>query len=654
MRVVSVRLSGFRRYRQATLNVDAPLVAIVGPNQAGKSSLIAGLQFLNHSDPIEIDDLRRGETFADDHTVIEARYRLDASDREAVAGILGGTSVRFLRQDKHRDGTLRYATEPRLTRDQSLRTRARTLLTQALGLRATRETETEESDEDDPSLASLLRSISEGLETTSEDLPPAVLDEIANVAAQIDDEPPNSILGRLRLSLEHLVASERATNPHTVAVGILAPRRPRFLEFDEDDRDLQPDYDLTAVAADPPAALDNLVALAGLDLQQLLAAVQRGDGGEIETLEDHANEELRRVFTEAWRQSPVTVRLRHAANQRIDVLVSADADRWASIAESSDGLRTFVALVAYLAAHEATSPVLLVDEAETHLHYDAQADLVRMFERQTAAAQVIYTTHSAGCLPPDLGRGIRVIEAHDSGDSHIRNSFWSLGSGFSPLVMAMGASVLAFTATRYAVIGEGGTETVLLPSLLREATGMSTLPYQVAPGLAEASDDTLRAMDLEAARVVFVVDGDAEGDKHQNRLLRLNVARPRIGRLPQGMSIEDLLDGALYLDAVNQELVERHGSSARIPQGQLPVAGRASFVKHWCERHGFSEVSKPGVAARLVDSDPDVPFTAPGRRHALRAIHNRFSRAFGLPELTASSPRQLAALVQARRGERSE
>jgi predicted ATP-dependent endonuclease of OLD family len=50
MRVVSLQLKGFRRFSRATLNLDAPLMAIVGPNQAGKTSVLAALNALNDKD----------------------------------------------------------------------------------------------------------------------------------------------------------------------------------------------------------------------------------------------------------------------------------------------------------------------------------------------------------------------------------------------------------------------------------------------------------------------------------------------------------------------------------------------------------------------------------------------------------------------------
>ncbi len=110
--------------------------------------------------------------------------------------------------------------------------------------------------------------------------------------------------------------------------------------------------------------------------------------------------------------------------------------------ERSAGLKMFVALVAFLEVRGYTTPpVLLIDEAETHLHIDAQADLVNTFMTQRQAAKIIYTTHSPACLPPDLGSNIRAVVPDPDHEyrSLIRGSFWDGAAGFSPLMLAMGA-----------------------------------------------------------------------------------------------------------------------------------------------------------------------------------------------------------------------
>ena len=209
----------------------------------------------------------------------------------------------------------------------------------------------------------------------------------------------------------------------------------------------------------PPSALSNLAGLAGLDLGAALSTAQSGDYGARLDLLEAANDQLKQRLTDQWGQTDLQVKL-SMDETVLRIFVSTMGGASFPIAERSDGLRSFVSLVAFSARiRRDPKPILLVDEAETHLHYDAQADLVRVFALQTIAAQVIYTTHSAGCLPEDLGTGVRVLAPSVAPDrTEIRNAFWAGGGGFSPLLLGMGASVLAFSAARFAVICEGGAD----------------------------------------------------------------------------------------------------------------------------------------------------------------------------------------------------
>ena len=63
-----------------------------------------------------------------------------------------------------------------------------------------------------------------------------------------------------------------------------------------------------------------------------------------------------------------------------------DTQRDVPIEERSAGLQMFAALLAFCARYaDYVPPILLFDEAETHLHYGAQADLVHVFETQNVA-----------------------------------------------------------------------------------------------------------------------------------------------------------------------------------------------------------------------------------------------------------------------------
>jgi predicted ATP-dependent endonuclease of OLD family len=199
-------------------------------------------------------------------------------------------------------------------------------------------------------------------------------------------------------------------------------------------------------------------------------------------------------------------------------------------------------------------PILLIDEAEQHLHQNAQGDLIRMLQELSAVQQVIYTTHSPACLPADLGNGVRFVEPITGGLSTIRHDFWSLDRnehvGFNPLLIVMGAGAAAFSSLRGALIAEGVSDMLLLPTLIKLATGKPELIYQVSPGIATASKGDMAKLDLVASRVAYVVDGDEGGNAWKQQLEGANVPKNRIRSLPAGVGLEDLLDRDFYLDAV--------------------------------------------------------------------------------------------------------
>ena len=112
-------------------------------------------------------------------------------------------------------------------------------------------------------------------------------------------------------------------------------------------------------------------------------------------------------------------------DRNLNIVIENEPTEFTNLAERSDGFRQFVALQSFTMKERAEKPILLIDEAETHLHYDAQAALVQMLQKQQVASKVIYSTHSAGCLPEDLGNGVRLVAKTGPSSSKIINRFWS-------------------------------------------------------------------------------------------------------------------------------------------------------------------------------------------------------------------------------------
>lgn len=604
MELVSIGLWGIKRFEadKGDMDVFASPIAIVGPNEAGKTTFLRAFERLNDDEPIPFQELTRG---GKGEACIRAKFRLNDDDRAAIAEAGGvGRPVTFTVYKRESRGGLFTKLEPPLTRDLEAREKARKTLERVRSGRWAKE----ELEEGVSRRSDTLRAIAdllEGEDAFAED----DLEQLRSHISALEDEdgPLPSRVAALARKLIELADLEALPDPDEAAREILLLRRPRFLWFDDAWRSIESQFN---VQADPSPALRALLGLVGLDLGGLRQAIADADEATIAELIEDANREFDVFFKDRWKQANIRVYL-SINGELLNVFVrNARRGRLIPIAERSEGLRQFLALLAFVEQEAANQDVvLLVDEADAHLHYDGQADLVHMFSTQTVVEKILYTTHSAGCLPTDLGTGIRVIEPIGPADqepqdwerSRINNAFWTAGEGFSPLLLAMGAGSFAFSSVRRAVIGEGISEVILLPTLFREATGRDRIEFQVAPGSANVSPSGVGDLSLTAAKVCFLVDGDEGGLAHREKLIEAGVPDDRIlvlGGIGANLAVEDILQKDAYVTAVNAVLA-RHG--LEMDAADVPDLGRKKAVTDWCAARGQDKPSEREVSQHLVE-----------------------------------------------------
>ena len=111
---------------------------------------------------------------------------------------------------------------------------------------------------------------------------------------------------------------------------------------------------------------------------------------------------------------------------------------------------------------------------------------------------------------------------------YVNQQFWSDDPGLVPLLLAMGAGSMAFVPLRPAAIVEGGSDLVLLPSLIKEAARISTLGYQIVPGAAGVPPLRIAGLDLHGVRTVWILDGDKGGIERRKYLGRQQVPKERV------------------------------------------------------------------------------------------------------------------------------
>jgi predicted ATP-dependent endonuclease of OLD family len=632
MNLVWVTIHGYKRFETETkLNLEGKVIALVGPNEAGKSSILSAIRHLNSdgafADTGVLRELTTDAEIPNDQEIIKAGYRLSDHDRETIKQSPGASAARWLYVTKYPDGKLGMEVFPSLHRDLTARRELAEFLS-----RFADEDLIEGLPADKFSLENI-RDIKRAIASTVETLPIDVINELGvfeDLLAQMNSEKENDFADEASRLVEELIAKETSPHPQTVASEILANQRPKFLLFTDDERSLRHVYDLSGTEA-TPIALNNLAALADLDLGQLKDAISKGEVAKVETLIHAANEHLKTIFEESWTQSGVSVHLR-LDDQILNVLVRFAKAAFTSIAERSDGLRHYVTLLAFVTHKGAATqrPILLIDEAEGHLHYDAQADLVQMLAKQEVVAKVIYTTHSVGCLPEDLGTGVRLIQPTPENNirSEIKNWFWdSDDPGLSPLLFGMGATTLAFVPIRRALFAEGAADFILFPSLLRKAIGRSHLDFQTVPGLSSADKEQIPFLRNEATHVAFLVDADEGGKRIATKLRNAGIPEDKIIPLPDndqlGLVLEDFVDPGVYQSAVLQVLSHRPGAQLEIRVSDVPDANRPAWLDNLCKNAGIKPPGRREVAYQILDLQHEAKIVYDRRQKELEGLYAR-------------------------------
>jgi hypothetical protein len=631
VRLTKISFKGFRRLVGASCNVDSKLVAFLGPNEAGKSSILQGLEWCLNGDKLDQKDIARSFTPEPNRPVVSLTFILDDDDIAELGahGIVAKPHTQY-RLHRSTSGKRLHGFAPHLERDWEEPIQLASQIARSVEESLPRESLSQLERAAHRKCATLARAALGKRELgTSLFSNLQLLDEERTALAMRD---ANLVAQAVRLYDLLLTA------PSTAARALLAPRLPAFVLYQPEDRSLETQYDLADLLPvdQAPEPLANLLDLSEIDPAALVAAARAKDTSRVKTLLKGANARLRQKIQPTWQQKRLSLRLEVEAGELLVLVDELDDDgSRTTLDERSDGLRAFLGMICFVLAQgrsdQSASVVLLVDELDRHLHFDAQADLINVLTTQAEIQQVLYTTHSPGCLPSDLGTSVRLVEPdrHEPGRSIIRSSFWGTSAiGFSPLLVAMGAGAAAFSVCRKAVLAEGATEMILLPTLIRRATGLPQLPYQVAPGLSSLRRDGL-GLDEISAKVAYLVDGDDGGKSKVKLLSQLGVPNGVIVSLPEGKTLEDLIEAEAYIKAVKMLLGDR-----QIPLEGFQVDERGSDrpivdrVADACARIGAAPPGKTAVANYLIQH-PEEIVLASDARSTLLALHEKFSEILG-------------------------
>ena len=198
----------------------------------------------------------------------------------------------------------------------------------------------------------------------------------------------------------------------------------------------------------------------------------------------------------------------------------------------------------------------------------------------------------------------------------------------------MGASAVSFTPSRRAVVGEGACEAILLPTLLRQASGVGRLDFQVVPGLAVVAEVGVAELQTQAGRVAYFVDGDEAGDAILDKLLSGGVDRSSTYMLRDGdesWELEDMVDPHVYVAAVNAQISLWTTLEQPFSTDDLDGRFATKSLADWCEKHRIRRPDKGPVAQRIVEIAASRDVVASDHRSRLAEILDRLNEVLGIP-----------------------
>ena len=270
--------------------------------------------------------------------------------------------------------------------------------------------------------------------------------------------------------------------------------------------------------------------LAKIDLNDFLTKGGSAEGRTTRAFDKRtASAYLTKQFQELWEQKDVRFEIDIDATT-LNIFAEDDVVGMpVRLNRRSTGFRWYVAFAwkfTHASKGDFKNCILLLEEPGIHLHYSAQRDLLKVFERLKATNTILYTTHLASMVDLGFPERVRMVENTEGSTATVKAGVVSSQSApMAVIEMSLGltGSLSGLLGNRNTLIVEGGDDSLILNKLsgvLRSAgkEGLSETVYLwPADGAAKTPMYAAFAIGQKWQSGVLL-DSDAAGETAKNKI----------------------------------------------------------------------------------------------------------------------------------------
>jgi len=339
--------------------------------------------------------------------------------------------------------------------------------------------------------------------------------------------------------------------------------------------------------------------LAKINLPDWLAKGQNTEGRTIRSFDKkQASAFLSKQFQDLWLQKDVSFDIEVDATTLNIFAEDKNVGMPVRLSRRSTGFRWHVSFAwkfTHASKGQYKNCILLLEEPGIHLHYSAQRDLLRVFERLKDSNTILYTTHLASMVDLGYPERVRIVEAEGHHAVVKSGVVSSQKAPMAVIEMCLGltGNMAGLLSNRRTLIMEGGDDALLtnkLSAVLR-ASGREGLSDSIYLWPAQGASKT----PMYAAFAIgqgwdsgVLLDSDPAGNEAKKKIESLylkDLAKEQqqkfrvfqIGAAAKikktDAAIEELFTDEYYLDMVNTAY------GLKIDMAELPMDGSDMITK---------------------------------------------------------------------------